>query len=75
MKVRDLVVAATVVCLGLSGYGPEAAEAQTVAVKVVALGSSGQANPSAQANMAAAQREAQPSFVPRASSCRGDGDD
>jgi hypothetical protein len=62
---RDLVVAATVVCLGVSGYGPQAAEAQTAAVKVVALGSSAQANPSAQAtpsaqaNMAAAQREAQ----------------
>ncbi len=53
MKVRDLVAVATVVCLGVSGYGPQAVAAQTVVADSVALGAS------AQANMAAAQREAQ----------------
>jgi hypothetical protein len=53
VKVRDLVVMAAVVCLGVSGYGPQAVAAQTVVADSVALGAS------AQANMAAAQREAQ----------------
>ena len=59
MKVRDLVVAATVVCLGVSGYGPQAAAAQKAVANGVAVGPGAQANSSVRAIMAAAQREAQ----------------
>jgi hypothetical protein len=52
VKVRDLVVAAAVVCLGVSGYGPPAVGAQTAVANGEAVA------PSARANMAAAQREA-----------------
>jgi len=46
VKVRGLVAAATVVCLGVSGYGPRAVEAREAAVSV-------------QADIVAAQLEAQ----------------
>jgi hypothetical protein len=59
VKVRDLVVAATVVCLGVSGYGPQAAAAQKAVANGVAVGPGAQANSSVRAIMAAAQREAQ----------------
>ena len=65
MKVRDLVVAATVVCLGVSGYGPRAVTAQKAVASGEGVGSSAPANSSAQANssvravVAAARGEAQ----------------
>ncbi len=59
MKVPGLVVAATVVCLGVSGYGPRAAEAREAPVNILATGSSLEANPRVQANKGAAEREAQ----------------
>jgi hypothetical protein len=56
---RDLAVAATVVCLGVCGYGPQAAAAQKAVANGVAAGPGAQANSSVRAIKAAAQREAQ----------------